>query len=78
MTIFDLKTLKKIDEVAVGEGPDAIVFEPVTERVFTFNGRAGTATAIDAATGKVVGTITLPGRPEFPVADGKGHILRQY
>ena len=47
----------------------------MTERVFTFNGRGGTATAIDAATGKVVGTVTLPGRPEFPVADGKGHLF---
>lgn len=74
VTIFDLKTLKKIGEAPVGEGPDAIVFEPVTDRVFTFNGRAETATAIDAAHGTVVGTVALPGRPEFPVADGKGHL----
>ena len=74
VTIFDLKTLKKISDVPVGQGTDAIVFEPVTERVFTFNGRAHSATAIDAVTGTVVGTVTLPGRPEFPVADGKGHL----
>ncbi|MGI4792450.1 MAG: efflux RND transporter permease subunit [Janthinobacterium lividum] len=74
VTIFDLKTLKKINEVAVGDGPDAILFDPATGRVFTFNGRGQTATAIDAATGKVVGTIALPGRPEFPVTDGKGHL----
>ena len=74
VTIFDLKTLKKIDEVTVGEGTDAIIFEPTTERVFTFNGEAQSATAIDGATGKVIGTVPLPGRPEFPVADGKGHI----
>ena len=42
--------------------------------MFTFNGRAQTATAIDAATGTVVGTIPLPGRPEFAVADGQGHL----
>jgi DNA-binding beta-propeller fold protein YncE len=74
VTIFDLKTLKKIGEAATGDGPDAIVYEPVTGRVFTFNGRAGTATAIDAANGTVVGTVALPGRPEFPVADVKGHL----
>ncbi len=75
VTIFDLKTLQKISDVPVGEGTDAIIFEPTTERVFTFNGRAQTSTAIDGATGKVVGTVALPGRPEFPVADGRGHIF---
>ena len=39
-----------------------------------FNGRAQTATALDASSGKFVGTIPLPGRPEFPVTDGKGHL----
>src|SRR5262249_8600058 len=75
VTIFDLKTLKKIDEVKVGEGPDAIAFEPVARRVFPSNGRGRSATAIDADTGKVAGTVSLPGRPEFAVADGKGHLF---
>lgn len=74
VTIFDLKTLKKIGETPVGEGPDCIIFDPATGRVFTFNGRAQSATAIDARSGKVVGTSQLPGRPEFAVADGKGHV----
>jgi YVTN family beta-propeller protein len=74
VTVFDTKTFKKVAEIPVGEGPDAILFDPVTERVFTFNGRAQTATAIDAKTEQVVGTVTLPGRPEFPVSDGKGHL----
>lgn len=74
VTIFDLKTLKKIDEVTVGTGPDAILFDPATERVFTFNGRAQSSTVIDAVTGKVVGTIPLPGSPEAAVADGQGHV----
>lgn len=38
------------------------------------NGRSGDATAIDAATGKVAGTVPLAGKPEFAVADGKGHV----
>jgi hypothetical protein len=42
--------------------------------VFTFNGEAGTSTVIDGASGAVVGTIELGGRPEFAVADGAGHI----
>ena len=79
VTIFDLKTLKTLKTVSVVKvasdtGPDCVLFDPATERVFTFNGSAGTATAINAATGKVVGTIRLPGRPEFAVADGRGHL----
>jgi YVTN family beta-propeller protein len=74
VTVFDTRSLKKIASIPVGEGPDAIVFDPATERVFTFNGRAHSATAIDARTDAVVGTVDLPGRPEFPAADGKGHL----
>jgi DNA-binding beta-propeller fold protein YncE len=38
------------------------------------NGRAGTATAIDAATGAVAGSVALGGRPEFPASDAAGHV----
>ena len=72
MTIFDLKTLQVVGQVATGMNPDSIRFEPVTNRVFTFNGRSNDATAIDAKTGTVAGTIALMGKPEFSVADGKG------
>jgi DNA-binding beta-propeller fold protein YncE len=74
-TMFDLKTLKVLDKVKTDEGPDAIVYDPASGRVFTMNGRASTATAIDAKDGKVAGSIPLGGRPEFAVADGKGHLF---
>lgn len=75
VTIFNLATLKTIGTVKVtGTGPDCIVYDPASQRVFTFNGRSDNSTAIDAKTGKVVGTIALGGRPEFAVADGRGHI----
>ena len=74
VTMFDLKTLKALKQIPVGDGPDGIVFDPSSRRVFTFNGKGQSSTAIDADTGTVAGTIALPGRPEFPVADGKGHV----
>ncbi len=74
VTIFDMKTLKMISQAATGMNPDGIRYEPKSGRVFTFNGRSNDATAIDAKTGMVVGTIPLGGKPEFPVADDKGHI----
>jgi hypothetical protein len=74
VTIFDLKTLKAIEQVKTGENPDAIRFDSASGRVFTFNGRSKDATAIDAATGKVAGTIPLGGKPEFSAADGAGNV----
>jgi YVTN family beta-propeller protein len=74
VTIFDLKTLKKIADVSVGKKPDAIIYDPATSRVFAFNGDSNSATAIQAANGKVAGTVDLGGGPEFAVSDGKGYV----
>jgi DNA-binding beta-propeller fold protein YncE len=76
VTIFDIKTLAPIGtKVKVGDNPDAILYDPATKRVFTFNGRSQDSTAIDADSGKVLGTIKLGGKPEFAVSDGKGEIF---
>ena len=76
VTIFDLKTLKPIAKVKdVGENPDAILYDPATKRVFTFNGRSHNATAIDAANGTVAGKIPFDGKPEFAVTTGSGEIF---
>jgi|HubBroStandDraft_6_1064221.scaffolds.fasta_scaffold03596_9 DNA-binding beta-propeller fold protein YncE len=75
VTIFELDTLKTISEVKVsGENPDSILYDTATKRIFTFNGRTGNSTALDAKTGEVVGTIALGGKPETPQSDGAGHI----
>lgn len=76
VTIFDLKTLAASgSKVKVGDNPDAILYEPATKRVFTFNGRSHDSTAIDAASGKVLGTIKLDGKPEFAASDAKGEVF---
>lgn len=74
VTIFDMKTLKMISQVAAGMNPDSIRYEPKSGRVLAFNGRSKDATVIDAKTGMVVATIPLGGAPEFAVADDKGHV----
>jgi len=75
MTIFNLDTLATISEVkTTGENPDAILFDPFSKHVFTFNGRGKNATAFDSD-GKVLATIPLDGRPEFAVTDGAGHVF---
>lgn len=76
VSIFDIKTLATSNKVKVGgENPDAIIYDPATKRVFTFNGRSHDSTAIDAVTGKVVGTIKLDGKPEFAASDGRGEVF---
>jgi len=76
VTIFDLKTLKPISKVqSVGENPDAILYDPRTQRVFTFNGRSHDATAIDARSGNILGRIRLDGKPEFGVSDENGGVF---
>src|SRR5262245_19348652 len=74
VTVFNLKTLKETGKVPTGENPDDITFDAGSNRVFVFNGRSKNATVIDAKTDKVVATIALPGKPEFAIADGKGHV----
>jgi len=75
VTIFDLKTLKTIGNVKTDRNPDAILYEPVSKRVFTFNGGGKNATAINAADGAVIGNLPLGGKPEFAAADGQGNIF---
>ncbi len=73
--IFDLKSLKVLDKVITGKNPDAILYDAFSNRIFTFNGRGHSVTAIDAKTNKVVGTLPLSGKPEAAVTNGKGKIF---
>ena len=75
VTVFDLKTLQVITTVKVtGNNPDAILYDPFSHMVFTFNGRSSNSTVIDANSNTVIGTIILPGKPEFSVTDGNGRV----
>jgi len=71
VTIFDYKTLATIAVVKIpARNPDAILYDPTTKRVFTFNGGSANATAIDATNGTVIGTVDLGGKPETAVSEG--------
>ncbi len=74
-TIFDLKTLQTLGTAKTDGNPDAIAYDAVSKRVFTFNGRGKNTTAVNAADGSVVGTLALGGKPEFAAPDGKGSIF---
>ncbi|MGH9416897.1 MAG: YncE family protein [Terriglobales bacterium] len=79
MTEFSLKTLKTIKVIPLPiPRPDGIIYDPATDRIFAFNHaqKNALAVAVDAKTGKVAGTITLPSRAaEYAAADGRGHVF---
>src|SRR5580704_7721004 len=75
VTIFDLNSLKALGNVKTDKDTDAIIYDTFSKRVFTFNGDANTASAIDAASGKVVSTFPLGGGPEFGASAGKGKVF---
>jgi YVTN family beta-propeller protein len=75
VVVFDRKSLQTVTSIPAGTNPDGIAFEPVTKTVWAFNGRSKDVTVIDTNTQKVIATVALPGKPEFPVADGKGFIF---
>jgi DNA-binding beta-propeller fold protein YncE len=74
VAMWDSKTLAPIKTIDVEGGPDGILYDPFNDRVYIFSHRAPNATVIDAADGKVLGTIDLGGAPEQGVSDGKGHV----
>jgi YVTN family beta-propeller protein len=75
VVVFDRHDFHTVATIPAGTNPDGIVFEPVTKTVWAFNGRSSDVTVIDTADNKVAATIKLPGKPEFPVADGKGLVF---
>ncbi len=74
VTIFELSSLKPIATVETGRKPDFILYEPISKRVFAFDGDDNDATAIGAANGEALGKVKLGGAPEAAVSDGNGGI----
>src|SRR5256884_9149129 len=75
VTMFDLKSLRVLGHTMVPPDDDAVLYDPATKRIFTFNGDAHSATAIDAVSGKRVGDIELGAGPEFGVSSGDGELF---
>ena len=74
VVMFDLKTLAVQGRTTAALDADAILYDPASHRVFTFNGDANSSTALDAVSGKRVGTIDLGTGPEFAVSAGDGKL----
>jgi len=73
--VFDLKTFAVLNQVDVGQNPDAIFYDDFSKKIITCNGRSKDATVFDPFTEKVVVTVPLNDKPETAVSDGKGKIF---
>src|ERR1700688_3412382 len=74
VVVFDLKTLNPTGHIKTGGNPDCIIYDPASKHIFTMNGKTNDSSVIDPASLTVVATISMGGRPEYAVADGKGMI----
>src|SRR5204863_5209776 len=74
VSMFDPSTLQLIKKIEVGKGPDGIYYDERTKRVFTNNHGSHDVTAIDAATGNVVGTVKVEGDGEQAIIGADGLI----
>jgi DNA-binding beta-propeller fold protein YncE len=79
MYLLDLKTLKITGQIPVpgAKDADSINYDSASKRAFINTAQSNNVQAVDAATRKLVGSVSLPGRPEAMVPDGKGNMFVQ-
>lgn len=73
VVMFDLKTFKTLGRIPAAEDADAIIYDPASNRVFTFNGDAHSSTVIDPA-GTLIANVPLGGKPEYGASAGDGRV----
>ena len=76
VTAFEIDTLHVIQESPVaGKKPDAILYEPRLQHVFTANGATNDIDVLDPMTLQVLASIMLPCPPEFMATDAAGTVF---
>ena len=75
VTVFDINTNKVLAQIATGQNPDAIMYEPFSKKIITCNGRSKNLSIIDPVNNKVIDSVDVGGKPETAVSDGAGKIF---
>ena len=75
VTVFDMNNNKILAQIATGQNPDAIMYEPFSKKIITCNGRSKNLTIIDPLQNKVTDSVDVGGKPETAVTDGMGKIF---
>ena len=74
IVMFDLTTFKVLGRSHAAEDADAIIYDPTSNRVFSFNGDAHSSTVVNPTTGQAITNIALGGKPEYGVSAGNGKV----
>lgn len=74
VSMFDAKTMQPIKKIDVPTGPDGILFEPATEKVYILGHQPPQISVIDPKEGTVVGSLDIGGAAEQAVSDLNGHV----
>src|SRR4051812_35858970 len=74
VVMFDLNTFKTLGKIPAAEDADAVIYDPASNRVLTFNGDANSSTVIDPVAGKLITNLALGGKPEYGVSAGDGNV----
>jgi len=73
---FDVDSLKIVKVITgLGMKPDAIEFDPETQKVYVANGQSGGVTLIDPEKGEIAGNVPLDGKLEGLAFDGRGRLF---
>ena len=72
--MFDMKTFKGQLKIPAGEDADAIIYDPISKKIFSFNGDANSSTVVEPRRGTRVGTVPLGGKPEYGQSAGNGKV----
>src|SRR6476661_8155916 len=74
VVMFDLKSFAVLGRIPAAEDADAIIYDTVSNRVFTFNGDAHSSTVIDPTAGALITNLPLGGKPEYGASAGDGKV----
>jgi DNA-binding beta-propeller fold protein YncE len=75
--VFNPTSLRQLARIPVADDADAILYVPSAKLVYVVHGDGKIATLIDPEKRVTVGTIALPGKPEFPALDSQTGFLYQ-
>ena len=75
--VFDPVALKQLGQIPVADDADGIHYIPSANLVYVANGDPRLATLIDPEKRVTIGTIGLPGKPEFAALDSRTGLLYQ-
>lgn len=71
---FSLKTLKVVKHLTAAPDADAVTIDPTSGHVFVVDGDPGLLTVIDPAGDRVVATVHVGSKMEYPVAGANGKV----